>query len=335
MRVPTRRELISLPQRAAVLWGASSPLTLAAVGASADKNREKHVVPTTPSTGPVLALELQRRDATGKMVRTTASLAASKIAVIVVDMWTAHYCSGATEGMRALIPAMNRALVAVRDLGIPIIFASAGDDLQRWAGKPQRRSIVELPQRQLPPSSGFLGEHTGLGPHAAPCMCRIAAVERDTREPVFACKKMQSNYNQHPGLLVTDRDVFIAAGQYRPSVKWALNTWGEVAKQELWNFAQSRGITHLLYIGCATNMCVINREFGMIMMRRAGLETILVRDQTAAITFNGYNPFTHNLDASFGPDIGTQYAIQHIEEKIGPSITSQQLLYAALQGAGC
>jgi nicotinamidase-related amidase len=108
-----------------------------------------------------------------------------------------------------------------------------------------------------------------------------------------------------------------------------VKSWGEPAQQELWNFIQERGITHLLYVGFATNMCIINREFAMIQMKRLGIETVLIRDATLSITYNGYNPMTRALDPLFNPQEGTRYAIEYIEQRIGPSIDSGQILDAA------
>lgn len=276
-----------------------------------------------------LGLMLQRRGSSNAIARTRLDLDVARMAVVVVDMWTAHGCSGAGAVSNEMIPDLNRGLEAARQLGIPVIFASAGDDLKRWEGKPQRLRITEVPHHEMPPSNGFLKKQVGYGPYPSPCMCKITALKRGTNEPLIQCQRMPQNHNLSPDIVVGDQDLFIAAGQYRPEVKWALYSWGEVAQQELWNFVQEKGITHLLYMGCATNMCVLNREFGMIMMKRLGIESVLVRDLTRAMTSDGYSPITLELDPSFTPAVGTQYAVEYIEREVGPSIDSEQLLQAA------
>jgi len=276
-----------------------------------------------------ISLELRRRGADGEPLRSRVALSPKALTAVVVDAWTAHTCSGFTEAAAAFLPGINRTLTATRLLGIPIVFASSGDDLKRWEGKPQRLDILNLRMHPLPPSNGFLAGHRGNGPFTVPCMCRITRLAETGRDPVFDCRKIQSDHRQHPAIEVGERDLFIAAGHYRPGTKSAVRSWGEPAQQELWNFVRERGITTLLYIGFATNMCVINREFAMIQMKRLGIEAVLVRDLTLSITYNGYNPMTRELDPAFTPAVGTRYAVEYIEERIGPSIESRQLLRAA------
>jgi len=276
-----------------------------------------------------LELTLQRRGPSNAVTSSRLTVDAAQTAVVVVDMWRAHYCPGANAVAKELVPAMNRALDAARRLGIPVVFASAGDDLKRWEGKPQRLRITGLPRHDMPPSNDFLKEQNGYGPYPASCMCKVTALKPGTNEPLLQCKRIPLNHNQSPDVIVGDQDVFIAAGHYRPEVKWALYSWGEAAQQELWNFVQERGITHLLYMGVSANMCVLNREFSMIMMKRLGLESVLVRDLTRAMTFDGYSPITLGLDPAFTPALGTLYAVEYIEREVGPSIVSEQLLRAA------
>ena len=293
--------------------------------------------PTTPSgnvdrvgmPARTIRLKLRQRDPRGRVFRSAADVDVTKTAVIVVDMWASHYCPAMTAETAALVPKMNRALGAARNLGMQVIFAPSGYDLKSWEGKPQRLGITSLPYYPLPKSNGFMAGVGPNGPYSAPCMDKVTEVKPGTNEPVFRCKRMHENFNPNPSLVVGSQDLFIAAGQYRPGKKSAIDSWGEPAQQELWNFVKARGITTLIYMGVATNMCVINREFGMIQMRRLGLRTILVRDLTAAMTYNGYNPIAKKLDPKWTPAVGTQYAVRHIEENIGASITSDQLTSAA------
>jgi hypothetical protein len=127
---------------------------------------------------------------------------------------------------------------------------------------------------------------------------------------------------QDPRIAVRDGDLFIDA---RTEVPSPIYSWGTPAQQELWNFIQERRITHLLYIGDATNMCVITRAYGMIQMCRLGVNTVIVRDLTNAMTFDGYNPDTRKLDPAVTPAVGTAKSVEYIEKMIGPSLDSQQI----------
>lgn len=272
-----------------------------------------------------LRTRIVAEDGSVTVVEDPLEIEPGKLAIVVVDIWTAHNCIGATDWPAKMIPEWNAFLDDARTLGIPIVFASAGDDLQRWQGKPQRTNITQLPEHPLPVSNDFLPGHSAFGVWPSNCMCPIKRINASTGEPIFDCQKQPGNVNQDPRIIVKDQDVFIAAGHYRPGIQWAVDSWGEPAQQELWNFVQEKGITHLLYIGDATNMCVINREFGMIVMKRAGLETILVRDLTNAMTYYGYNPETKQLDPDITPAVGTQKAVEYVEQVIGPSIDSGQI----------
>jgi alpha-L-fucosidase len=285
---------------------------------------------------PPLSLSLQTRDpASGKPSSQTVSLSPDRLAIVVVDIWTQHYCPGATDWPARMIPAWNEFLGVATKLGIQIVFASAGDDLKRWEGKPQRTRILDLPRVPMPHSSGFLHEHDFYGPWPSGCMCPIHELQPGTDLPLIDCKLQKLNPNQDPRIFVRENDLFIAAGHYvPPDLPSAIASWAQPAQHELWNLCQARGITHLLYIGDATNMCVINREFGMIQMRRLGLTSVLVRDLTNAMTYYGYNPDTKQLDPSLTPAVGTQKSVEYVEKFIGPSIDSEQLFGAAVKYAG-
>jgi tetratricopeptide (TPR) repeat protein len=161
-------------------------------------------------------------------------------------------------------------------------------------------------------------------------MCRITQVNPDG-SPVYNCNRQSWAYSQDPRIAVRDGDLFIDARKDVPS---AIDSWGAPGQQELWNFIQERKITHLLYVGDATNMCVINREYGMIQMRRLGVNTAIVRDLTTAVTFDGYNPDTRKLDPAVTPAVGTAKVVEYIEKRIGPSLDSQQIKDHARRAAG-
>jgi len=99
--------------------------------------------------------------------------------------------------------------------------------------------------------------------------------------------------------------------------------------QELYNLCRERDISTLLYMGVASNMCILNRPTGIIEMTRAGLDCIVVRDLSEAISGNGYNPDTEMVDPGFTPESGSQEVIRHIEQYIVPTISANQLFIAA------
>ena len=269
-----------------------------------------------------LKLTLQSREAsTGALSAEPVELASGRVAVVVVDVWTQHSCKGFAQSPTRMIQDRNEFLDAARTLDIPVVFACAQDDLSRWDGKPQRTGMTSLPHHPLPPSNGFMAGHRGNGPWPADCMCSITRVNPNG-SPVYDCNRQAFDFRMDPRITVRDEDLFIDA---RADVPSAVTSWGQPAQQELWNFIQERKITHLLYLGDATNMCVINREYGMIQMRRLGVKTVIVRDLTNAMTFDGYNPDTRKLDPAVTPAVGTAKAVEYIEKMIGPSLDGQQI----------
>lgn len=278
----------------------------------------------------------------GKMVRVTLRTADArpgadilkpvdldprKTAIVVVDMWTQHFCPGFTNEARKIIPPLNETLAACRKLGMQVVFASSGDDLKRWADKPQRLNVTKLPQHKMPASNGFLRGHPNCGKYATACMCPVTVTSGG--QPVFSCRQIALNVNQDPNVAVMDNDVFIAAGIYRPGLSTgAIDTWGEPAQQELWNLCKEKGIEHLIYMGDATNMCVLVREFGLIEMKRLGLDVMIVRDLTTPMTYNNFNPLTGRIDPNW-PDEGRELSVRYIEQNVGPSISRNELLKAA------
>jgi nicotinamidase-related amidase len=75
-------------------------------------------------------------------------------------------------------------------------------------------------------------------------------------------------------------------------------------------------IQTLFYVGFATNMCVLDRPYGMKRMYSLGYEVILVRDATTAVEF----PDT--LDGLWA----TELAIRYVEYALGYSCTAYDLI---------
>src|SRR5438132_2569600 len=69
-----------------------------------------------------IELTLQTRDpATGKIVLTPEKVDPKRVGVIAVDVWNFHWCKTATMRVDALVPRMNKALDAARDLGMTVM----------------------------------------------------------------------------------------------------------------------------------------------------------------------------------------------------------------------
>ena len=108
----------------------------------------------------------------------------------------------------------------------------------------------------------------------------------------YPCVVNYFNYRQDPRLLILPGD-YVSSGD-----------------QELHNLCQEKHITHLIYTGGATNMCLCQKPEGMIGMTRLGYTCMLARDITQA---HGANRGAEHADRN------TAFSVAYIEKNIGPS----------------
>jgi len=244
-----------------------------------------------------LTLTLQRRTAgADKRLRITAkreTVDSSKVAVVVCDMWNYHWCKTLLARSGAMIPRMNRALDAARALGIQVVFCPS-ETMKAYKDHPRRKAVLALAKHPMPKPAAF----NPPKPIGGGCVCG----------PKRPCKVNYGWTAQHPDLKIGERDFITDSAQ------------------GLYSLCKGRGITHILYMGVHTNMCVLYRPFGMVNMTRLGFKCVLVRDLTDAATGN-------DPAKGISPDGGTAAVIAHIERHIAPTIDSYELLRPARMAA--
>jgi hypothetical protein len=157
---------------------------------------------------------------------------------------------------------------------------------------PQRKATLALPNHPLPALLNLPDPYPGAIRYG---MCECGLGE--------ACFYTHNVNNQHPDLEMTTDD-FIALTQ-----------------QDAYNILKERDITHIIYTGFATNMCMWGKPTGMKFMRQLGFRCLFARDLTEAIT--GY------LEEGFNPTRGTIEVIELIERDLAPSINMEQTLRKA------
>jgi hypothetical protein len=52
--------------------------------------------------------------------------------------------------------------------------------------------------------------------------------------------------------------------------------------QEVWTICQNRHLTHLIYMGVHTQVCLLGKSMGLRNLKAAGMQCILARDMTDA-----------------------------------------------------
>ena len=240
-----------------------------------------------PATANELSLTLQTRDpATGEVVRTVERVDPRKIGVVAVDIWNYHWCKTATMRVDAFVPRIDRALEALRQLGATVMLCPS-DIVDNYAGLPQRQQVLALPLVEVPRT---VDVQCPPVPDAGGCAC---GRER--------CRGNFGWDGMHPALRIGPQD------------------WMPDTQAEVYTICRQRGLTHLLYVGFHTQVCLLGKPMGLRAMKSTGLRCMLARDMTDA--HPGYDP-----SRGFTPDLNTEQVVEHFEKHLAPTIHLQQEL---------
>lgn len=230
-------------------------------------------------------------------------------AIIVCDVWDAHHCLNAVRRMEQFLPRLNDVLSKARMHGVTIIHAPS-DCMASYDGHPARLRAINTPKAaQLPEDIGKWcsvipaeeaaaypidqsdgGEDDDPAEHAE-WAAKLKSMGRNPKAPWKA---------QHPAITIDGQNDFISD-----------------KGDEVWSILESRGITNVILAGVHTNMCVLGRPFGLRQMIKNGKNAVLMRDLTDTM----YNPERRPYVSHF---TGTERIIDHIEQRICPTITSNQ-----------
>jgi len=238
-----------------------------------------------------IELTLLRRDKRGISRATKERADPKKVAIFAIDCWHWHWCTTWRSRAGSLIPRFNYSFDSARKLGMTIVF-SPTNSMRDMNELPQRQATLALLDHPLPMLANLSDPYPGAIRWG---MCECGLGE--------ACFYNNNNNNQHPDLKM-EADEFIALTQ-----------------QEAYNVLKERDITHIIYTGFATNMCMWGKPTGMKYMRQFGFKCCFARDMTEAIT--GY------LEESFNPTRGTMEVIETMERDLAPSIDMEQTLRKA------
>jgi len=234
-----------------------------------------------------MELTLRTRDpATGKIVLATEKVDPKHVGVIAVDVWNFHWCKTATMRVDAIVPRMNKALDAARALGMTVMLCPS-DVVDNYVGYPQREAIFALPKVAVPTVENVTCPPV---PDAGGCAC--------------GRERCAVNYGwdgMHPALRIAEADLM-------PDTQ-----------AEVYAICQQRGITHLIYVGFHTQVCLLGKPMGLKAMKSAGLRCVLARDMTDA--HPGYDP-----SRNFTPDLNTEQVVEHFEKYLAPTISFQDEL---------
>ncbi len=257
--------------------------------------------PATDQADRALALRIRTREPGAKsgefvVKEVSATWPAAKTAIIVCDMWNAHWCQGATRRVGELAPAMNETLKAARAKGVLIIHAPSSC-MAAYKDHPARKRAQSAP-------------HAANMPQRIESWCdRIPAEEKGVY-PIDQsdggcddgpqCPQGSPWKSQIATLEIKDEDAISDSGA------------------EIWNLLESRGITGVMLMGVHTNMCVLGRPFGLRNMAQHGKNVVLVRDLTDTMYNSRMWPFVSHFE-------GTNRVVEHVEKFVAGTILSTDL----------
>lgn len=229
-----------------------------------------------------LTLDLSTRDSqSGSRQSAQAQIDPAKTGVVVIDPWNFHWCMTACQRVDAMVPRWNRVLGCARQLGMQVIWCPT-DVASQYVGTLPRERALAVPYLDAPKVRDLTCRFTaGVGP----CMCG----------PGLPCVVNYGWDGIHPGLIIADEDL-IASGL-----------------QEIYSACKQKGLTHLIYTGLHTNMCLFGKPPALRNMYAAGFECYVARDLNDAFTH--YNPQT-----GFTPDSGTAQIDDDLERAGIPTI---------------
>ncbi len=186
----------------------------------------------------------------------------------------------------AIVPRMNKALEAARDLGMTVMLCPS-DVVDNYVGYPQRERIFALPGVTVPKVYDVTCPPV---PDAGGCAC-----DRER------CAVNYGWDGMHPDLRIGKHDLM-------PDTQ-----------AEVYAICRQYGLTHLIYVGFHTQVCLLGKPMGLRAMKSAGLQCVLARDMTDA--HPGYDPAR-----KFTPDLNTAQVVEHFEKHLASTIHLQDEL---------
>src|SRR4051812_18998192 len=232
-------------------------------------------------------------------------------AIIVCDMWDLHHCKNAVTREGEMAPRMNEVLEKARAQGVLIVHAPSSC-MKPYEGTPARERAKSAPAAARVPEK--ISEWCKKIPAEEQAVYPIdqtdGGEDDDPAEHAAWAKQLEAKglnprapWTKEIGVLRIDQE------------KDAISDSGV----EIWNLLEARGIQNVVLMGVHVNMCVAGRPFGLRQMAKNGKHVVLMRDLTDSM----YNPQAWPF-VSHGR--GTDLFIAHIEKRICPTITSDQVI---------
>jgi nicotinamidase-related amidase len=227
------------------------------------------------------------------VVKETQQWEPSQTAIIICDMWDHHWCKGASARVAEMAPFMNNVLNAAREKGILIVHAPS-DCMEHYKDYAQRKLVQ---QYALQTAKEYDGSE--LLPTEQKSLWPIDQSNGGCNDTPRCAEG--SPWTKETNLLtIDDKDAISDSGT------------------EIMGLLRHRGIKRVILMGVHTNMCVVNRSFGMRSMTRYGMQVALMRDMTDAMYDARQAPYVGHFK-------GLGLMIEYIEKYIAPTILSSDI----------
>lgn len=237
-----------------------------------------------------------------KIVEQTVDWDPRRTAVVICDMWDAHWCRGAARRVVELAGPMNMVVARARELGALVIHAPS-TTVDFYEDTPQRRRAKSAPYAKPPVPLA-----TSMRWGTAWCW---PDDEREGELPIDdsdmgcdcaeKCEITAPWTRQIAAIDIGPVDVISDNGQ------------------EVFNVLSERKIEHVLILGVHLNMCVLGRPFAIRQLKHLGVDAVLVRDMTDTMYNSKMKPYVNHFT-------GTYLVVEHVEKYWCPTITSVDLV---------
>lgn len=221
-----------------------------------------------------------------------AVLTPSETAVIIVDMWDKHWCTGATIRGAEIAERMDVVIRRAREMGMLIVHAPS-DTMDFYKNSEACKRLM-----------------------AIPIMKHIPTVREipDYPQPVDASdagSDTQAIDKYTPNMRVWERQTD------KIDIDESRDIIGDNGDM-IYSYLHDMGIRNIIYMGVHTNMCILNRPFAIKAMLRRGMNVILCRDLTDAMYNPAKAPYVSHSE-------GTRLVIEYIEKFYCATVVSNEI----------
>ncbi len=270
---------------------------------------------TADNRNPLLSFDIRSIDDRGNYMYEEKIIDPHKVAIVVVDMWQSGGTGyirrdgsfvGTAEGFLYLdrvSDSLNETLGAARALGFKVVHAPA-DQVYLYEGHPARENIRRLTHAKYPwqEKPGWNDEQKKIPFASFPFEFEYAY----PNTPKERNRPGTKTYGQNPRIVITDKDYITAD------------------IEELWDFVKGENIETLIYMGGSTNMCLAGRPYGLLNMKKYGVDVLMDRNYAHLMHRipHGWNGDTAN--PKYGPfytnERNSQQVIEYFEAHICPTL---------------